>query len=449
MLEVTLYNTISLVATILVIVLLLKKYGAKAVVHPFLIFAVTWLPTFIATPLFAEINPNRFLFSPADVIELFQFYLFTLLVIVISTFLLPTKAISKQVGISYEIPTKVFNFFSLLILFATIFKIATNGFDFVDNRNAEVEEVMQIIQTGKASLGKTISSLIISPLNILIIFSAKDILNKIIYGRKFRLSIYKLLPFLCSILITISGGGRANLFATLILLLLGFGFYYNHQIPIKKLLIKGALWFALVVIPINTYSTFIASERSNAKGYEHLIIIDNENLQFFNGVLEYSYWHVLGYQFRKNDAFPTEPNGIRGNTFGFFKNITFPLSSQFGAKNNLGELFDIEKPQYFHLTDATSITATVYFNLYSDLGYTGTLIAIIIFTLFTQILFRKTIRSPIRSIFFLGLYMFVFSLWRTSWFYNVLGNINLISVFVPYFIVWFGIKISNNNQRRI
>lgn len=435
--EVLLYNTICLVATIFLLVTCFNKYSIKAIINPFVIFLITWLPSFLVIPLFIAVNEGMYLFSPDAVVELLQFYLFNCLMIFAAINLIRVNVKRDKELIEANIPNKLFNRLSVIIFMVVAYiSFFIRGFDVIQNREAGIEQAMVLMTTGKTSISNSILAILTSLLIPLIILSAKDILYKIMYGSRFELSIYKLLPFISACLGTITLGGRAPLFQYVIILGVSTMMYYTYQIPIRDLMLKGIKWFLLLVIPLNLYTTYVAEQRAtqlNRGGTEQ--IIDNEMFKFLNGVAEYSYWHILGYQYRKADSFPISPNGLSGNTFGFVKNITFPFASQFGLSSNLGNLLEIKKAPQMEKQGAESITATVYFNLHSDLGYVGTLIAIALFTFMTQLLFRRIAIFSINDFFMLGFYILIFNLWRTSWFNNLLGQISLVSAFIPYFIL--------------
>lgn len=440
--KVLFYNSICLFLTLLILLYCFRIYGIKAIINPFFIFLVTWVPTFVAVPLFALVNDAVFIPYPDYAIELFQFYIFNVVVIFISLIVIKVNLKSTITGLNIKISDKLYNRIALVIFVTTLFQIATRGFDVVSNREMLVNEAMTIMETGNASFMTSLLSIIQSPTIILVVLSAKDILFKLVYGTKFKLSIYKVLPLISIFLQTISLGGRSTLFHTLILLIMSIILCYNYQKPLKKLILKSCVLFLIVFIPINIYSTFVSSARSEAQGSEKNYIIKNDNLQFLDGLVEYSFWHVLGYQYRRNDAFSEEPNGLRGNTWGFIKNISIPFASQFGAKSNLGAMFGIAEPPQYNYTILPGITATIYYNLYSDLGYYGALLAIIIFTVLSQLLFKRFVVRPVDNLFLLGLYIYVYGLWRSSWFSHLVGGINLVGVFMPYIIVWTLMKFN-------
>lgn len=440
-----LYSQLLLIATILLLFVMWKKYGVRTILHPFSIFLVTWLPTFIAIPLFSAMDVSVYFFNEGAVYTLLSFYLFNLLIIYLSFYVFPVNAKRKILNIKLEAPQQLFNWLTIILLVVNVLKIILSGFssDITSNREMEVDVAIQINQTGRSSMLYSLFSIINSLLTPLLIISSKNILKKFMYGSRFNLSIYDIIPFSIILTNTVLGGGRAGIISALIYLIFGAILFYNYQVPLRLFAKKVILFVIILFSLFSLYSTFVADKRAERTGNTNYnYVIKNDNLSFLNGVMEYSFWHVLGFQFRMLDTYSEEPDGLGGNTFGFLTNITLPLASQFGMNNNLGSLLGIEDVKKGAVDQAENITATVYFNLYDDLGLYGTFVAILIFTLFTQYLFRWLINGRIRHIIALTFYIFVFGLWRSSWFNHVVGSINFVSLYVPYVLYELFVKVS-------
>lgn len=433
--NIILYSQISLVLTILLLYLMWKKYGIRTIIHPFSIFLFTWIPSFIVTPIYAKFNNNLFFFDKESVLELYTFFLFNLAAIFIAMMIIPVNAKKTLLKIDFYTPDKLFNWLSVFLLIINIINNVFNkGLNILSNREIETEIGINILKTGTSSISFAIISILNSLLTPLLIISSKYILNKLMYGKNYNLPFYSVIPLTIVVMNTIWGGGRAAISSALITIIVGGMLFYNYQIPLKRLATKGLLFLAISFTLFSAYSSFIAEIRmKNIKGNVRYIF-ENPKLAFLNGVMEYSFWHIWGYQYRKNDVFTEVPDGLGGNTFGFITNLNIPLSSQIGLNTNIGSLLQIEEVKKAKARGAERITATVYFNLYDDLGYKGAFVAIFIFSLFTQFMFYRIVNQQINHIIALALYMFTYGLWQSSWFHHILGTINLLSVFVPYLI---------------
>lgn len=363
--------------------------------------------------------------------------------------LIPVKAKRKRLDVEFYTPKQLMQLLSFVVLANNIIFIVFHlGTDFVENRFAIVDMTSQVREQGFASPLFSIYKQINSMLPLLLVFSSKELLNKLMYGERYSLPIWALIPFSVVVLNAVFGGARSSIVHSLTVLIVGSMLFYNYQVPLKSFLKKGILIALFVFFTFSAYSTLVEIQRAKNYGNQVSYLFENPNLAFLNGVMEYSFWHILGYQQRMTDSFLSRPNGLGGDTFGFITNLTFPFSSQFGFGNNLGELLGVEKKRKT-LTDDSQyrhITATVYFNLHDDLGYNGTFVAIFLFTFFTQILFRWLINSKLRHIIALALFLFVYSLWRSSWFQHILGTINFLSIFYPYLIYEFLISYIKKNK---
>lgn len=449
--DLILYSQILFFATLFIFFVMWKKYGVRMILHPFSVFLVTWLPTFIAIPLFSVMDSSAFLFNESAVKTLLSFYLFNLFTIYISFFIYRVDAKRKLLDINIIAPKQLYNGLVLLLFVVNIIRISLAGFsaDISANREMEVDIAIQINQTGRASLFYSITSIVNSLLTPLMIISARNILSKLMYRGKYNLSFFDVIPFSIIVTNTVIGGGRAGIISAFILLIFGVMLFYNYQVPFRIFAKKAILAVFVILSVFSLYSTYVADQRAERRGRTNYVyVIQNEKLMFLNGVIEYSFWHVLGFQYRMLDTFSDKPDGLEGNTFGFFKNLTLPFASQFGMNNNLGSILGIKDAKKIKVDKAENITATVYFNLYDDLGYVGTLIAILIFTFFTQYLFKWLILSKIRHVISLAFYIFVFNLWRSSWFHHVVGSINFVSLYVPYVIYELLVKFFYQKVKR-
>ncbi len=432
------YSQVLLIVVLLLLLLLWKKYGARSIIHPFAIFLITWVPTFIVIPFYAAINYNRYFFDEQAVIQLFDFFSFTLISMYFSMKIIPINAKNRKLDIDIYAPKELLKWLVLLLFFINIINIfLTRGADLVENRLASVEMAVQMKEAGTAPLLYSVFAILNSLQIPVLILSGKEITSKLAYGINYRLPFWVALIFITIVINTVTGGGRSAIISSFIILILGAMLFYNFQAPIKLVAIKGIIIIAMGFSIFAAYSTFVAESRSSKSGSQITYLFDNPALTFLNGVMSYSFSHIWGYQFRMNDSFSEEPNGFGGDTFGFLTNLNLPFASQIGINNNLGSVLGVEKIPRQEATAYEGITATVYFNLHDDLGYGGTFFAIFFFSIFSQYLFKWVVTHRFRHITSLAVFVFVYGVWRDSWFHHFLGNINLISVFVPYFIFDF------------
>lgn len=450
MAQIIFYSYVLLIAVLLLLLFLWKKYGARSILHPFSIFLVTWMTSFFVVPIYAALDFDKYFFNEEAVIQLFNFFSFTLMSMLFSVQIIPVRAKNRKLDMDFYAPKELLKWLTIFLLFVNIINIVfTRGSDLVENRAADVEMAIQIAETGRASLLYSVIAILNSLLTPILIFSGKEIINKIAYGKKYHLPFWAIISFVIVVMNTVTQGSRSAIIHSLITLILGAMLFYNFQAPFRIIAKKGIIIIAIVFSLFAAYATIIAEIRAEKSNHHITYIITNPNLAFLNGFMEYSFWHIWGYQYRIDDSFTEEPEGLRGNTFGFLTNLTFPFASQFGIHNNLGSVLGVEKPQQTRsIKAAAGITATVYFNLHDDLGYYGTFFAIFIFSLFSQYLFKWVITHRLRHITSLAVFVFVYGLWRYTWFHHLLGNINLVSLFIPYLLFEFIATIYKNQTKR-
>ncbi|MFT7033687.1 MAG: hypothetical protein ACJA2S_002195 [Cyclobacteriaceae bacterium] len=239
-----------------------------------------------------------------------------------------------------------------------------------------------------------------------------------------------------SILETIASGGRSAIVSSLSYFFIGI--ILNHiksrQTVSNFTFIKKIIVLAIVpVLLLSTYINFVAQERTKKQGSSSVTseLLSKSYLgEHFYGVMEYSIFHYLGYQLRMNDS-ATEDLELGQYTFQVITTYNLPIVSQvLRSEINLATLLDLKKidnnianenSKSIDLANA-GITSTVFYVLYDDFGFYGSLAVIVLFIFFTQNIFNKLLTSDIRGFYSIVLWVFIFDLWKYTWFSHHLNG---------------------------
>lgn len=446
--EILYTNSILLALIAFSIFFMLRKYGIRAFVHPFMVFLFMWTLTCLS--IFIYSNNSGLFPSPADATELLYFVIFNIASIWISMLLIPVKA--KESEIRINIPTNLMVYKVVCIICCTISLINISSLSsnsFQANRFAGVERSLELIGGAQATIYESISNILMGLLIPLCVLSGKPIINYLTGYDKKKLSLYFLIPTILIVVNTIVGGSRAGIASIILLLILCVLLQYNYQGSKKKIWRRGIVWIISILTLFSIYSTIVSAERSKFTSQDSSATYTINGLfSPAEGVISYSFFHIQGYQLRKNDRYTKDPE-IFGPSLAIITDFSIPFSSMLGGdKYTFGKLFGIERRKYKYddTLAAHSITASVYFNLIDDFGYTGTFIAIILFTLYTQLLYKKLFNKSYTSLTSLAWYFFIFKLWQSSYFNHVLSSITIFSIFVPFLLTDLLQKINTSKR---
>lgn len=438
---------------------LFSIYKYKALLHPSVYFLISWLISIFASIIvFNSPLRNNFFKDARYVEELFSFVWVTNLSIYFFLRYKSKMVIDNLIAIQWKIPIKWLKIIGVLAVIAAFYKFFSEGFNLAGNREQSTEALLSIYKSGEGfsfayRVTKIISG-ITFPFVILsgFLFSESYLFKKI----KFKL-LFLFIP-LAEILLVIVGGGRAGIIS--MLMFFGIGLLISIFSNSKK---PSAEFFKLIrlsIIPVfllSFYINLVSQSRSESVGDSGTLT--KEVFQEYSsitgalyGLFEYSVYHVWGYQLRRDDLV-TEELEMGQYTFQTITRFNIPgLSTIFAYDMNLAnilglKIFDHTTTAILFMnnkTEGATTTASVYQVLFDDFGYWGTLLAIVIFAFFTQVVFVNLFTKPIKSLWSLVIFLFVFGLWKDSWMsHHLNGPVIAKYVYAAFYISVFnriGIK---------
>jgi hypothetical protein len=374
----------------------LLKY--KALLHPSMFFCIVWIISMPSYLILSEIDPVMDAKYPELVDELNYYVLFTTICFIIFSIFNHSKVKKNNpkwdissFGIIFKSMVSISLFGSLLFWISTGSSLSIGN-----NRNTFVEGMIDSYEYGGQfgflfSLASVLNSLML-PCAIYVGY----IVSKWVFKNEhFESKIFWLiLPMVSFFLYSAAIGGRNPLFWGIRYHILGFGFGSLNLINYKSNLRKIMLYTTLIVLLINSYSTFVAADRAKVNEYD---IISEDLwakypvLKPFSGVIEYMSFHYMGYQYRRVDYVDDELT-MGAKTFSGALKASVPLSSTFGLNLNVGNLIGINK--IYQIQDIMysdrewkETTFTSYMLIYDDFGYFGTFVFIILLVWISQIVY--------------------------------------------------------------
>jgi oligosaccharide repeat unit polymerase len=430
------YALITLIILVFTLLLQYRRYGLKVTLHPSAYFLGMWIISVISFILFYIAGLELIIYEPY-LIELFIFISFTSICFLFFGRNDYKKIRQLSLDLSLKVPFKIFMFFSYVLIISSLIGITSSGFDVAQNRDAVNQAVAQNIGNRLGIFGLILG--IISMLNLpFSIYGGWMIGKTLIMGAK-KINYIYYFPLLSSVIDTIAGGGRANIISSGLIFILGFllGFFSSNDQQYLRQKFKPVIKFALLFILVfSLYATFVSNQRSrfglDMKNSRYISILLNEFpiLQPVSGIIEYFVFHYQGYQWRRDDIRDTKLE-YGQNTFAFITHFNIPVFSQI-----LGENLSLQNAlnlKYIDPVESTleserrgrighSITPSVYFVLYRDFGFYGTLVMIFLFVGLTQLLFKRLFYKHYNTFWSIILFIAIYRLWTQTFFAHHLSG---------------------------
>lgn len=407
-------NIVSVIIHITTMLVIWKVWHWRSFAHPGFFFAVLWLVSVISEWYMIIIDYASLPF-PEYIDELNVYTAFTSLCFLVVSLI--GSEYSKY-PIIIDVITNKRNYILLMCcsLFSAMvqFMLAGATLSFGSNRINTTDGLMHINR--QATIWDSILSIMMSPLTFLSLTMGMSLAQFITKQRPiFKNYLLIAMPFLITLIIALTIGGRNPVIMTIKNYLLGMGlclpFIVNEAIKRKLivLVVSSIVFFSL-------FSTLVANERSivneiNVKEY------DSSVASSFSGIMEYMSAHYWGYQLRRTDFSKGDNLRYGVATFYGLGNISVPFSASLGLNGNLWDLVGIDyDPLETYKSGEVGFytTSTIYALLVRDFGVEGTYIAIIIIVFITQMIFINLFKRRTLSILSLLPIVIVFSYWASS-----------------------------------
>lgn len=416
-----------------------KKYKLKSILHPFNYFLLTWLISILSFGLAISVGMDWLLIEDERLLsQLFFMVAFTNCIILIAIIL--SKPVIVYKHFKWEISERFLITVGFILLLIGLYSITTSGFDVVGNRLAGIEEGRRAAAAGERGgfLSALIGLFLFLKMPILIYNGFQ--FYEMYISRTLRPKFYIFFVLIGSSFEVIAGGGRSGIVTALTYFVIGIlinHVKYNTKTSDKYFVKKLVLFLIIPILLLSAYINFISSEREKEIGYENVTktyLSQSSVGEKFYGIMEYSLFHILGYQLRMNDT-ATDELEFGQYTFQFITKFNLPIASQLLKEEiNLANFFNLKYVDN-HIANinaqglyAATITATVYFILYDDFGFYGSLVIIFLFTFFTQRVYIGFIKGKINGFYSIIIILFLFDLWKYTWFSHHLNG----TIFNPY-----------------
>jgi hypothetical protein len=383
---------------VLNILIQLKLFKFKAFLHPSMFFCIVWIISMPSYLVLSEIDPVMATKFPEYVDELNFYILFTGICFIVFSLFNHSKVQNSDSNWDISLFGYLFKSIVLFSIFGSfLFWISTGAsLSIGSNRATFVEGMMDSYEYGGQfgflfSIASVLNSLML-PCAIFVGFIGSKWVFK---NEKYNDNIiWLVLPIISYLLYSAAIGGRNPLFWGVRYHILGFGLgalsNINYKSNLRKVVLYGFLFFLLV----NTYSTFVATDRAKVNEYDIIsqsLWIEYPLLEPFSGVIEYMAFHYMGYQYRRYDYVDDELT-MGAKTFSGALKATIPLSSTFGINITIGDLIGVKN--IYQIQDIMysnrewrETTFTSYIILYDDFGYLGVFVFLIVFIWISQLVF--------------------------------------------------------------
>jgi oligosaccharide repeat unit polymerase len=446
------YAYITLLILIVGFFLQFKFYGAKYFLHPSFWFFAIWILSVISFIIYISVGLTFIIFDRSLLEELFVYLSFTALCVLIVSVFSYKKIRSKPVSWTPKFSEDHFKAISTFILLVTVvFFIIGSGFDMVKNREQLINSERAIaLQGGNLPFLQMVYNIILG-INLPMLILSGFYIGKIYYNRyvkksKGKFDKYYFYPSIVAILGTISMGGRAGIFTSLLFLTMGILLALLKYRDVTTKLLSRFLKYGIVIfILFSVFITYvnIIREGGNAN-YVQSVVRWNEYpaLQPFSGLLQYLTDHYPGYQLRRIDSTPVKPRLGQTSLSGITMFSIPVLSQLMGTPISIQNAFKLDAPNTVLRSQErkkagamwVNTTATVYFNLYEDFGYVGTFIVIFIFVIISQITFNSVFLKKRVSFLAILPLTITYFLWSQSIFSHVIIG-NWTTAFIYPFIL--------------
>lgn len=426
-----------------------RRYGIKIILHPSTYFLSMWILSIISFILFYLAGLDLIIYE--DYLnELFLFISVTALSFIYWGRKNNRLIKRSTIRLDLYIPDALFRTFVIFFLIISLISIFQTGFDVARNREVANNELFN--NSGNRSLIFTLIPGIIYMLSLpFTVYSGFKIGSNYVRGiRKIAFLYY--LPVLTTVLETVAGGGRAAIVSSVLMFIIGFalGFFsFPLQNTIKQSLRPLIKYAVLFFILFSIYSGFVSSQRSlreNADSnsrYVSILLNKYPLLTPVSGTLEYLVFHFQGYQWRREDKKDSKLEWGK-NTFACVTQFNVPVISQLTRhKISIENLFGLEYADGLKATQEAkeaniigfSITATVYYVLYKDFGFWGTLFMIFIFVGITQKIFEQLFFKNNYNFWSIIFFLAIYKLWTQTFFSHHLNGAWFNGFLYPIFII--------------
>jgi hypothetical protein len=414
-------------------------YKTRFLLHPSFWFYVIWIASLTSFIIYLAAGMDYIVIYEDLIIELLRYVSFTVLSLIFVSFLSFRKVRSNHVNWNPVFDIDHFKILTIIIFIFTVLDFFLNGgFNLVENRENAALQARAISSGGSISSIQMLFNTVTDLNRPMLIFSGYFICNEYaLHNYKISsLKIFYFLPLITGLIRTLSVGGRAGMIATLFFFVLGFFLaLFGLRTNISKILRKLPQYGLILFLLFSVYSTFLEATRERSHTQVISLIEsrwgDYPLLKPFAGILQYMTDHIAGYQARRIDS--TTPELEMGQiSLSGFTMFKVPVFSQLaGTPISIQSTFNLKEPSYIKThyelessgAEWVGATATIYYLLYDDFGYTGTFIAIFILVLISQLIFNNVFNSQKTSFLSILPITMVYYIWFTTIFsHNLVGN---------------------------
>jgi len=434
------YNA-ALITNIFAILILWRKYGVVSLLHPFNYYLITWIISLLSFSVAISVGLGSFLIYD---IKLLSLLFFTVAFVggVICLVLLGSKKPVVLETFDWDIPENLLKTVGFFILLIGLFLIVSNGFDVASNRLSDLGVGLDAAASGQRTgfLGALFGLFLTLKLPLLI-YNGNQFYSMVITKTE-KLKYYIFFVLVGSLLEVISVGGRSGIVTSCTYFFVGILLIHvrsTKNISNWFFLKKLVLIIIIPLILVSSYINFVAEARINRSGSSNVtkkLLSRSYFGEKFSGIMEYSIFHIVGYQYRMKDKVSDELEMGR-YTFQFITTYNLPVVSQIiGSEINLASVLNLKKvdsnlaniKSKSNNTIHPGITATVFLVLYDDFGFNGSLIVLLFFIILTNRTFNKFLSNDINNFFSIIIWLFIFDLWKMTWFSHHLNG----PIFNPY-----------------
>jgi oligosaccharide repeat unit polymerase len=422
-----------------------QKLGIKMITHPGIFFATIWLFSTFSQKLLMNLD-LVFISDIESINEMNVFVITTSVFFSLWILIFKYESYDYKKNFNFHLNTEFYKKMLLIIVAGSFFQMLYTWYS-IGVTSFNLALIRDLNTSDKTNYFGSQSDPILSFLKytqffypVLTIFSGYYVGLKYIINEKIEFkSNYIFIPLLVSFIYVLTSGGRNPIFVGVKLYFIGLCFTIPQLLSDQK-----RRWIlkivSLLVISLTLFSTLVADSRSEYNEADSFSKnFDNPILSNMSGFIEYMGAHYYGYQLRNKDTFNENKLGLGYFTFNGLFTITMPFSNYIGLDKNLGDLlgFDENPIDYFYLWENDKegyyTTNSVFLDLKLDFGFIGTIIFLILFTLYTHKLFLKTQNKSTIGVFTLFWFYLCFNFWSASNFKSFYGS-GLVSSFIMFWL---------------
>ncbi|WP_428109518.1 O-antigen polymerase [Caldisericum sp.] len=425
-----------------------RKLGIKLLLHPGTYFGFIWL-TAVISQLILELSGIKFLTPfPEFVNEMNVLVIFTGICFIFIIFLTPNYfRFNHKIKILF-INKSLYKIVSYLTLFGATFKLVYTWYMLGVAWNLAEIRVAYAAKRGYFNDTVSLFSLL-SYMNFF--YTVISIIAGYCIGLLFQFKRAPIrsrwllsIPFVVTIIYTLTIGGRNPLAYGIKLYLFGFALSLVPQ-TVRILSRKLIIYIILGVFSFFLFTTYVAEQRDEVAGnISFSQYLDNTYLKPFSGIIQYMNAHYWGYQLRRFDSFDPNNLGYGKYTFYGILNFRVPFSNAlFGTDISILDFFSdlsYNKLDYFALQadgrEGYYTTRSVYLEMICDYGQIGIFVFILVFVFLTNYLYILIEKRRLISVISILPLFFVFSYWSSSNFQSVFAT-NVYGPIISFFVYDF------------